>query len=130
MEWYEQACEIGPRLAANGYARLRDDTYAHRAAWEEVNGPIPEGHHIHHLCNNPGCVNVEHLECVTPIEHARRHAPSEPRCGHGDFYVRPDGGMECRECRREQRRRRWASDPEYRAKRVAYTRERRRETRV
>lgn len=36
-------------------------------------GPIPAGHHLHHTCETPMCVNPEHLEPLTPAEHNRRH---------------------------------------------------------
>lgn len=34
---------------------------AHRVAWEEANGPIPDGMMVLHRCDNPPCVNVAHL---------------------------------------------------------------------
>lgn len=34
---------------------------AHRAAWIIANGSIPPGMHVLHKCDNPPCVNVEHL---------------------------------------------------------------------
>lgn len=38
---------------------------AHVWAWEQEHGPVPEGLELDHLCRNPACVNINHLELVT-----------------------------------------------------------------
>jgi hypothetical protein len=45
----------------------------HRAAFESQCGRIPAGYHVHHMCEQPSCVNVDHLVLVTPEQHRRIH---------------------------------------------------------
>ena len=41
---------------------------AHRAAYETWVGPIPEGLVVRHMCDNPPCINPEHLRTGTYLE--------------------------------------------------------------
>lgn len=64
----------------DGYVRIPDVprsqggklTMLHRMEWEKVNGPIPKGHNINHLCKNRECANVNHMEVLTLSEHATK----------------------------------------------------------
>lgn len=58
-----------------GYGEFRASTkrhfLAHRYAWEQVNGPIPEHLQIRHVvCRTPACVNVLHLMLGTAQDDA------------------------------------------------------------
>lgn len=47
-----------------GYGRIYKDgrlIRIHRAQWEERFGPIPEGKQVLHKCDNPPCINIDHL---------------------------------------------------------------------
>ena len=45
--------------------------YAHRAAWELANGPVPNGMSVLHRCDNPPCVRPEHLFVGTQKDNVR-----------------------------------------------------------
>lgn len=86
---------------------------AHRWAYEQLVGPIPEGLEPDHLCRNHACVNPDHLEPVTHKENLRRgirgvlttHCPHGHAYAGANLYVDPGGHRECRTCRSEQVRR-------------------------
>lgn len=47
-----------------GYGNLTVDKkhyHAHRIAFELINGPIPDGFIVCHICDNPPCCNLHHL---------------------------------------------------------------------
>jgi hypothetical protein len=100
------ACHPYTGATVAGYGRFWITTSqpvgAHRFAWEQVNGPIPEGAHVDHVCHNgtgcPGgpscphrrCCNDRHLEPTTGSDNvdrshnARQH---RTRCPHGHDYT-------------------------------------------
>ncbi|MET7616972.1 HNH endonuclease signature motif containing protein [Streptomyces sp. NPDC005408] len=107
-------------LLPNGYARVSvngERQYAHRAAYEAVNGPIPAGLVIDHLCRNRGCANPDHLEAVTQrinVLRGESHAAARARqteCVRGhrfdtaNTYVARNGTRKCRRCRANARTR-------------------------
>lgn len=60
---------------------------AHRMAWISERGPIPPGLCVLHRCDNPPCVNVEHLYLGTKADNARdRSARKRHRDDRGEKH--------------------------------------------
>jgi hypothetical protein len=100
-----------------GYGRVTrkgEQMVAHRASYELVRGPIPAGLDLDHLCRHTSCVHPGHLEPVTRKENARRGLQGvlKTHCVHGheytpeNTYIDPSGGRRCRQCHREEMRKR------------------------
>lgn len=57
-------CVAAASIGTHGYGQVWDGrrmARAYRVAWEKANGPIPDGLCVLHHCDNPACINVEHL---------------------------------------------------------------------
>ena len=44
---------------------------AHRFAWEQEHGSIPEGFEVDHICHNTACCDVGHLRLATREQNSR-----------------------------------------------------------
>lgn len=118
-------------LNEDGYGRFgKVARTAHRAVYEELVGPIPEGLNIDHFCHtcdpdciggreclHRRCVNPSHLQAVTQRENllrshrtmpyvnaAKTHCPFGHEYTPENTYRYRDLRRECRTCRVERRR--------------------------
>lgn len=133
--------ELGPcwlwtsSLQYNGYGKIgihgRSPALAHRVSYELVNGPLPAGAHLDHVCHNGSgctlgdscphrrCVNPAHLEPASARENVRRgesqaaHQARQTHCVHGHEFTPENtrwhkGHRNCRACEKREDRERTA----------------------
>lgn len=103
----------GKNAAGYGYFGASGRNHrAHRWAYEQHIGPIPDGLVLDHLCRVKNCVNPAHLEPVTTGENKRRgnqrnQHMGKTHChrGHplegGNVYFRKNGWRRCRACMKQ-----------------------------
>jgi hypothetical protein len=122
-------------ISCGGYGRIMVGAVrmrAHRFAVEFIGGErVPAGHVVCHRCDNPTCVNPEHLfvgtqgdNVVDAFQKGRLPPPVAPKklprpfgttCKRGHLWaeettrLRPNGRRECRECSAQRERLRYAS---------------------
>ena len=101
---------------------------AHKAAWIEANGDIPEGFVLDHTCHNEAvergeckggctckhraCVNTDHLRLASQslnIMGGMHNIDNRTHCNQGHLFegnvmVRQNGKRECAECNRVRAR--------------------------
>jgi hypothetical protein len=137
LERFQSMVSVGPGcwewVAAkdrDGYGQFKGNGHvrAHRFSYDEFVGPIPEGLQVLHRCDNPSCVNPEHLWVGTNADNmadkcekgrldirsaytasaAARSAKTHCLRGHpldGDnLYVTARGSRSCKTCRRAANR--------------------------
>ena len=107
----------------NGYGQFQSRS-AHRCSYSMCNGDIPDGLIVRHKCDNPPCVNPNHLLLGTTADNVRDR-DSRGRNGHTNkthckngheftkentfLKVRKGRGITrgCRECKRKIDRQRY-----------------------
>lgn len=98
---------------SKGYGRFNNGiktTGAHRAAYELHNNVSAKGFQVLHHCDNPGCVNTNHLFLGTNSDNmndkmakGRHHSKRITHCPHGHEYTDVNtylyrGRRNCRTC--------------------------------
>lgn len=125
-------------LSRTGYGQISEGppTYrtlkSHRVAYEHFVGLIPFDLVVDHMCNQPRCVNPEHLQLLTRRQNIMRSnhplivAQWLNQCPRGhdlsdpdNVYLRPKGGRMCQVCVRMRSKRYYEAEKAARRNKVA-----------
>ena len=111
----------------NGYGKYRIDNklkYAHRVSYNLYKGKIKKGHCIMHKCDNPSCVNPDHLLVGTQKDNIldmhkklrgknvladrnkkKTHCINGHKFNKENTYINKKGHRQCRRCDQNRTRR-------------------------
>lgn len=119
----EGGCLIWTGRLRNGYGQMRIGSRGadrrtvstHRWHWEYVNGPVPDGFELDHLCRVRSCLELSHLEPVTRrvniirgvgVRNGAKYQLSKTHCPSGHEYSpentwirKQNGARVCRQCK-------------------------------
>lgn len=110
-------------------------TSPHRFIWVYLNGDIPVGQEVDHLCRNRGCTNPNHLRLVSHREN--QDFLKKEFCQHGhplsgdNLHINSQGKRVCKKCRsvntNRSLKKRMETDLEFKKKRLEYFNSRRKQ---
>lgn len=101
-------------MTGYGHWRHGNTGLAHRAVYQSIKGPIPNGLTLDHLCRNRKCVNPDHLEPVTIKQNVLRGTSfaaknaTKTHCPKGHPLTAGKSQRLCRTCNNASWRR-WAN---------------------
>lgn len=78
-----------------GYGQIwtgHEHVLAHRYAWEQEHGPVPDGMVVDHLCHTPLCVKASHLRAVTQAVNVPHRIRANSNSTTGVRNVHPHKG--------------------------------------